>query len=427
MQISALTNTLKAALEALGRQDTWQTVQARFREDRLAMTAGSLTFTTTLALVPFFTLLLAVFTAFPMFAKLQGGLQNWLVDSLVPDSIARQVMGYLTLFAAKANRLGTVGFGFVLVTALALMLTIDKTLNAIWRVKQQRPLAQRVLVYWAAMTLGPLLLGASLAITSAVIAASSAVAGSVGVMTGSMKYLLSSVEFALLVLGITALYHYVPHTLVRWRHAAVGGVFVALALTLAQKGLAFYLGKVPTYSMIYGAFATLPILLLWIYLAWTIVLLGAVIAANLPGLLRGLSNGIQHGEWRRGGGPGWQFQLALEALQQLAQARSATAKGLDVNALAQALRVDSLQLVPVLETLQALDWVGRIDAADPAASEPRWVLLVDPASTPLAALVQATLLAAAADGQWQRTALAQGLQGLMLQAAWPPAGAAGDN
>jgi membrane protein len=413
MLIKTFKTTLLATLAALGRESTWQTVQARFREDRLAMTAGSLTFTTTLALVPFFTLLLAVFTAFPMFAKLQGNLQSWLASSLVPDSIARQVMGYMTLFAAKANKLGTVGFGFVLVTALALMLTIDKTLNAIWRVKQPRPLAQRVLVYWAAMTLGPLLLGASLAITSTVIAASSAAAGSVGVMTGSLKSLLSGVEFALLALGITALYHYVPHTAVRWRHAAVGGVFVAAALTMAQKGLAFYLGNVPTYSMIYGAFATLPILLLWIYLAWTIVLLGAVIAANLPGLMRGLSNGIKHGEWRRGGGPGWQFQLALEALWQLANARGTPTKGLDVDALAQALRVDSLQLEPVVDSLLALDWVGRINEADPAASAPRLVLLIDPANTPLAPLVHGLLLSPADEGQWRQTALAAGLHGLM--------------
>jgi YihY family inner membrane protein len=138
----------------------------RFREDRLGLTASSLTFTTTIALVPFFTVALAVFTAFPMFSKLQGTLQTWLVQSLVPDAIARQVLGYLTQFAGKASRLGVVGLGVLFVTALALILTIDRTLNNIWRVKRPRPFAQRVLVYWAAMTLGPLLLGASLALTS---------------------------------------------------------------------------------------------------------------------------------------------------------------------------------------------------------------------------------------------------------------------
>ena len=142
-------------------KSTALTLGERFREDRLGLTASSLTFTTTMALVPFFTVALAVFTAFPMFGKLQGALQAWLVQSLVPDAIARQVLGYLTQFAGKASRLGAVGLAVLVVTALALVLTIDRTLNSIWRVKRPRPLGQRVLIYWAVMTLGPLLLGAS--------------------------------------------------------------------------------------------------------------------------------------------------------------------------------------------------------------------------------------------------------------------------
>ncbi|MFM9880197.1 MAG: YihY family inner membrane protein [Burkholderiaceae bacterium] len=416
------------SLEPLLHQAIWQTLRERFVQDRLGVTAGSLTFTTTLALVPFFTLLLAVFTAFPMFAKLQSGLQVWLVDSLVPDNIARQVLGYMTQFAAKANKLGGVGFALVLVTALALMLTIDKTLNAIWRVKQPRPLAQRVLVYWAAMTLGPLLLAASLAITSYLISASRGVVGGV---PGGVKLLLNGTEFILLVLGMTALYRYVPNTFVKWRHAAAGGVFVATALALAQKGLAFYLAKVPSYSAIYGAFATLPIFLIWIYLAWVIVLLGAVIAAYLPSLMRGVGQGAL----RREGGPGWPFQLALEALQQLDQARSVPTKGLGLNALAQSLRVDSLQLEPVVELLVELDWIGRIDEASSAPgrdTEPRLVLLAAPASTPLAPLVARLLLTPSGElAPWWQHA---GFDKMVLQDAWrapspslsqPPAPGAG--
>jgi len=135
-----------------------RTLRERVREDRLGLTASSLTFTTTIALVPLFTVGLALFTAFPMFGKLQGSLQAWLVQSLVPDAISRQVLGYLTQFAGKASRLGALGLGVLLVSALALVLTIDRTLNAIWRVRRPRPLAQRVLIYWAATTLGPLLL-----------------------------------------------------------------------------------------------------------------------------------------------------------------------------------------------------------------------------------------------------------------------------
>ena len=138
----------------------------RFREDRLSLTASSLTFTTTIALVPLFTVALAIFTALPMFSKVQVALQTWFVQSLIPDAIARQVLGYLTQFAGKASRLGTAGLLALVVSAFALILTIDRTLNNIWRVRRPRPLAQRVLIYWAVMTLGPLLLVTSLSISS---------------------------------------------------------------------------------------------------------------------------------------------------------------------------------------------------------------------------------------------------------------------
>ena len=138
----------------------------RFRDARLGVSASSLTFTTVLALVPLFTVGLAVFAAFPMFGKFQDTIQRWLIDSLVPDSISRQVLGYLTQFSRKANRLGTMGLAALLVSAIALMVTIERTLSQIWRLDRSRPLPQRVLLYWSAITLGPLLLGARLAITS---------------------------------------------------------------------------------------------------------------------------------------------------------------------------------------------------------------------------------------------------------------------
>ena len=133
-------STLRA-LRHFPWRETGQTLRERFREDHLALTASSLTFTTVISLVPLFTVLLAVFSAFPAFNKLQGVLQQWLSDSLFPDAIARQVMGYLNQFSAKASRVGTVGFAFLLVTALSVILTIDRTLNGIWRVRRARPLA----------------------------------------------------------------------------------------------------------------------------------------------------------------------------------------------------------------------------------------------------------------------------------------------
>ena len=361
-------------------KSTALTLRERFREDHLGLTASSLTFTTSIALVPFFTVALAVFTAFPMFAEVQRVLQKWLIDSLIPDNIARQVVGYLTQFAGQASKLGVVGLAVLLVTAIALILTIDRTLNSIWRVRRPRPLAQRVLIYWAAMTLGPLLFGASLTLTSYAISASR---GVVGAMPGGVRFLLDVIEFFLLSGGMAAMYHYVPNTLVKWGHAWAGGLFVAAGIELAKKVLAVYLGAVPTYSMVYGAFATLPILLVWIYVAWIIMLLGAVIAAYLPSLLAGVA--------RRGGGHGWQFQLAVEVLQQLDRTRAAGLKGLSGSQLARALRIDVLQLESALETLTALDWVGQLSEVQDKA-EARYVLLADPDATPLEPLMRRLLL-----------------------------------
>lgn len=361
-------------------QSTAHTLRERFREDHLGLTASSLTFTTTMALVPFITVALAVFTAFPMFAKFQDVLQKWLLESLIPNNIARQVMGYLTQFAGQASKLGVAGVTLLLITALALIMTIDHTLNGIWRVRTPRPLGQRVLVYWAALTLGPLLLGFSLSITSYAISASQ---GVVGVMPGGVQLLLDVLQFFLMAWGMAAMYHYVPNTQVRWAHAWVGGLFVATGFDVAKRLLSLYLSKVPTYSVVYGTFATVPILLIWLYVAWVIVLLGAVIAAYLPSLLAGVE--------RRTGWPGMQFQLALESLQQLDRVRSRVDKGLTMEQLSGLLRVDALQLEPVLETLSGLDWVGLLqeELADDAA---RFVLLADPDTTQLAPLLNALLL-----------------------------------
>jgi len=376
------------------------TLRERFREDRLGITASSLTFTTTISLVPLFTVALAVFSAFPMFDRLQVTLQRWLVQSLVPPDIAKQVFTYLNQFAGKAGQIGWAGALVLLVTALALILTIDRKLNDIWRVRQPRSFTQRVLVYWAVLTLGPLLLAGSLTVTTYAVTASR---GVVSGLPGGVRFLLDTVQFALLTGGIAALYRYVPNTRVRWSHALIGGIFVATGLEVAKKLLAWYLAQVPTYSVVYGTFATVPILLVWFYVAWVIVLLGAVVSAYLPSLLSGIA--------RRGDSPGWSFQLALEVLEQLHTARDTAPKGLSLESLAQVLRVDALQLEEPVAALVALDWLGRLDE-----DGERYVLLVDPALTPMAPMVERLLLARQpntarfwSESHWAGITLAQAL------------------
>jgi membrane protein len=369
---------------------TARTLGERLREDRLGLTASSLTFTTTIALVPLVTVALALFTAFPMFGKVQGVVQQWLVQSLVPDAIARQVLGYLTQFAGKASRLGAVGLAVLLASAIALVLTIDRTLNNIWRVKRPRPLPQRVLIYWAVMTLGPLVLGASLSVTSYALYASR---GLVRGTPATLQLVLDVLEFALIAGALTGLYRFVPNTPVRWSHAVAGGIFASVGIEIAKRLLAWYLKLVPTYSVVYGAFASVPILLVWIYVAWLVVLLGAVVAAYLPGLLG-------HGR-RAPSAQGWQFQLALEVLQQLQRARVSVRRGRSMDELVDATRVSALQLEPVLETLVQLDWIGRLNEVDDDAAT-RYVLLADERSTSIEPLLRHLLLprTEATSGLW---------------------------
>ena len=361
--------------------DALVTLRERFREDRLALTASSLTFTTIISLVPFIAVALAVFTAFPMFAKFQDVLQKWLIESLVPDNIARQVLGYLNQFAGKASKLGAAGIAVLFATALALVFTIDRTLNSIWRVRTPRPFAQRILIYWTAVTLGPLMLAVSLSITSYAVSASK---GLVGALPGGVGLLLDILQFLMVAAGMAAMYRFVPNTFVRWGHAWMGGVFVSTAMELAKKALAIYLSKVPTYSMVYGAFATVPILLVWIYVAWIIVLLGATLTAYIPNLLAGVH--------RMRSGPGWQFTLALDALRLLDAARQQPGRGISMEQLGSQLRVDTQRLETVMEALQALDWVGLLSEGETPAQGARFVLLADPASTALQPLMQRLLL-----------------------------------
>ncbi len=372
----AFARSFMAELLAWPWLQTLHTFRQRFREEKLGLTAGSLTFTTLISLVPLLTVMLAIFTAFPMFSSFQSALEQYFLKSLIPPNIAKPVLASLTQFAAKANKLGAVGLVFLGITALALMLTIDRTLNAIWRVRRPRPMAQRVLVYWAALTLGPLLLGGSLTLTSYAVSVGQ---GLFTKMPGDLAALLGGADIVLLGLAVAGLFHYVPNTHVRWRHALLGGAFVSLGFSLAKSLLAWYVKQVPTYSTLYGAFATVPVFLIWVYLGWVIVLLGAILAANTPAL-----TGRLH---LRADAPGQSLGLALEVIRALWRAREAGQRGLSHLGLAVALRVDPLQLSPIVDKLLALDWIGRLEEE----GAQRFVLLCAPETASAEPLLAAFL------------------------------------
>lgn len=267
------------ALPSLQWRRVTRSLWQRFTTDRLSLIASSLTFTTIMAIVPLLTVALAIFSTNPLFADLQKVLQKWLIDSLVPDEIARQVLGSITQFTAKAGRLGFAGFTLLLISTLALIFTIDHTLNNIWRVKARRAVWRRLVVYSALLALGPLLLAASLWLTTMAVMWSQQLLG-----VSAVRVFYSSLEFVLVWVGLSALYRYVPNANVQLKHALAGGLIATTALEIGKKLLTLYLLKMPAYNMIYGAFAIVPVLLIWIYVAWLIVLIGAEMAASLAEL-----------------------------------------------------------------------------------------------------------------------------------------------
>jgi membrane protein len=250
----------------------------RARQERLPQAAGSLTFTTLLSVVPLLAVSLSLLARWPLFDRFEAALDNLLFRSLLPPEIARTVLAYLHRFAANAGALPWFGFALVLVTAVAMLLTVENTLNQIWGVKRRRPLWRRIGLYALVLLLGPPVLGASLWATSAVIGAS---LGWIGPLPTSARFVLQLGPLLLGWAALTCLFMCVPNTRVRRRDALVGALLASVALELGKHGFAAWLLRLPTYRAVYGAFATFPLFLLWIYFSWLVTLAAALLAASL--------------------------------------------------------------------------------------------------------------------------------------------------
>jgi membrane protein len=251
---------------------------ARARKERLPQVAGSLTFTTLLSLVPFLAVSFALFTRVPMFGRLKATLEDQVLKGLLPPDIARTVLTYLDRFAGNASDLTLVGSLFLLATSIALLLTVENAFNQIWNIKKARPLARRVGLYLLLLIVGPPVLGVILWAASYVLGVSM---GLIGPLPRAVKFILTLGPVALSCAGLSCLFHHVPNTTVRWRDAIVGGLIASVALELGKRGLATYLQKVPTYRAVYGAFAVVPVFLMWVYFSWMVTLTAALVAANL--------------------------------------------------------------------------------------------------------------------------------------------------
>src|SRR6266852_3309871 len=272
-----LTHSMTRALRRLGR--FLLHVARRFDEVRCLQIASSLTFTTLLALVPLVTIALTLMSAFPVFSGLGEHIHQFLLANMLPEKAGKVVTGYIEQFSGRAGRLTALGTAVLAVTAFMMMFTIERAFNSIWRVSRARPVVQRVLIYWATLTLGPVLIGASLSMTSYIISTSLGYARQVPLAGAAIVGL---APFVLACAAFTFLYYVVPNRAVRLRHALLGGFVAALAFEIMKRGFALYIAKFPTYTLVYGAFAVIPIFLLWIYFSWVVIVIGALIAALAP-------------------------------------------------------------------------------------------------------------------------------------------------
>jgi len=335
----------------------WAMVR-RFREERATQTAGSLAYTSLLSMVPLLTVALSIASAFPVFENAVEALQNFMFENVLPDapgvnSIIEQIDSFMSN-TGKLTAIGIIGF---MVTAVMLMLTIDNALNRIFRVQRQRSILQNIFIYWAILTLAPVLVGVSLSMTTMALMAS----------VGSV-YL---VPFFFTCVALSILYGVVPARRIEIRHAVAGGIVAGIGFEVAKRAFAFYLQQVPTYTLIYGAFATIPIFLVWLYVSWVVVLAGAVFTAMLP---------AYHAKPEVRMKPGERLGELLRALSILARAHG-EGRVVPLNTLARQLRAQPYRLEEVLERAAARGWAARTE-------KDGWVLARDASGIQLAELYE---------------------------------------
>ncbi len=253
-------------------------VVRRFFDDHCIGIASSLSFTTLLALVPLFTVIISVLTLFPVPEALSYSVEEFLFDNFVPAA-GETVQGYLHEFSTKAAQLTVFGLVFLLFSSISLMATIEDAFNSIWKVKKGRNWVQRLLVYWALLTLGPLLIVVSLSMSSALLSLSFLSEQSlVASFTESLlTYLPILLEFCAFML----FYQAIPNLEVRFVESVIGALTATVFFEIAKFGFGFWILNFNSYELIYGALATIPVFFIWVYLCWLVMLVGALVAASL--------------------------------------------------------------------------------------------------------------------------------------------------
>ncbi|RLJ63611.1 YihY family inner membrane protein [Sulfurisoma sediminicola] len=259
-------------------------VARRFHSERCAQTAAALSFATLLGLVPMFAVGAVVISNLPFGSGLGAALEKFLLTNLLPDKAGAVVAKYVSQFAHRAERVTLIGGLFLAVTALIQMLTIEHAFNAIWKIKTARHFFRRLAMHLVALLVGPLVFGGSLVAITYIASVSF---GLVDEPNWLNTFVFKFLPFIFMTALFALVYWAVPNRPIRPAHAITGGLLAAAAFTLMQRLFSLYVAKLPTYTVVYGAFAAMPVFLIWLSASWGIILVGALVTAELPRVFAG--------------------------------------------------------------------------------------------------------------------------------------------
>lgn len=363
----------------------WQ----RFDEVNVPQVSASLTFTTLLALVPLITVTVVVITAFPMFDDISEQFNRFVSAVLIPAAGAEAVGEYLLQFRNQASNLTAIGIVIMMITSLMLIQTIERTFNQIWRVRRERPLLMRILVYWTLLTLGPLVIGFGMSAWGLLLKNSALLHHfpRLGLLVSSA----SATAFITLLLFFV--YKIVPFRYVPAKHALIGALVTALLLETVRRGFTFYIANFNSYQLVYGAFAAIPVFLLWLNLLWMILISGAVLTAAL--------SYWRNQAFRRSGGENGRFDDVLTVLLLLDGAQ-AEGRGLKIQHFRAHINLGYDELGDLLEQLARYGYLAH--------SHDGWILKTNARHINVAELFEQFVYRPQADGN---EAVARTVAGIM--------------
>ena len=355
-------------------KELWLFFKDRIGAIRLFQVASGLTLTSVMSLVPLMAVLLAGFVIFPEFEHQRQTFEHWVLGSVLPDVYQSQIIQYLHQFSMHASGLtifGLIGLG---VTALLMINTVDVTVNSLFNVRKMRPSWQRFLVYATLLTFGPLLIAASISLTQMLTANQLIPARLPNSLLLLIQLTLQSLVYALL-------YRVVPNCFVAWRHALIGGTVVSFLGLAIKWGFSLYLASGPLRS-IYGAFAAIPVALLWIYLAWILFLAGAAIAATLPMLMSG-----RFADTHRQGND---FFTGIVILSVLMRSIESGQRNMTLKQICKSVDTYPECAIGILESLSDIGYVARFGSE--YGENQYWGLVVNPKESTLGPVIGALLI-----------------------------------